>query len=145
MQFPIIIGLHRSFLPRSVMLLLLLASLAVALFGPFPVWVRGLLLIAVLAIFLMHRHQLHHPVHSLMLSGEGSLSVRFSGKETEYFPVVILPSATVYPWLTVLRLEYEGHPLNLLMTPDAIDPEAFRRLRLWLCWRANFLSADAVS
>ncbi len=138
MQFPVVIGLHRSFLQRAIAIFLLLAAIFVALFGPFPIWGRAVLLLLVLAGSLILRQRLNHPVHSLMLSAEGKLSVRFSGKETEFFPVTILPSATVHPWLTVLRLEYEGHSLNLMITPDAIDSEAFRRLRVWLRWQAIF-------
>lgn len=145
MQFPVVIGLHRSFLQRAIVFFLLLVAISVALFGPFAIWVSVVLLLLVLAGSSMLLQQLNHPVHSLMLSAEGKLSVRFSGKETEFFPVTILPSATVHSWLTVLRLEYEGHSLNLMITPDAIDAEAFRRLRVWLRWQATFLDVDAAA
>jgi toxin CptA len=43
----------------------------------------------------------------------------------------------VSPLLTVLRLRPEARRLvcSVLITPDSLDPDSFRRLRVWLRWR----------
>jgi toxin CptA len=48
----------------------------------------------------------------------------------------VLPSSFVAAYLTVLNLKINGSRWrrNLLLTPDRVDAEAFRRLRVWLRW-----------
>ncbi len=44
----------------------------------------------------------------------------------------------VAPWLTVVRWRPDGSRLarTVLVPPDAVDPDAFRRLRVLLRWRS---------
>ena len=47
--------------------------------------------------------------------------------------VVCLPAAA---WLAVLSLrDARGLRRTAVVLPDALDPDAFRRLRMWLRWR----------
>lgn len=50
--------------------------------------------------------------------------------------VSILPSSFVAAYLTVLNLKTgtSRWRRNLLLAPDRVDAEAFRRLRVWLRW-----------
>jgi toxin CptA len=48
----------------------------------------------------------------------------------------LLPSSFVATYLTVLNLKTSTGRWrrNVLLTPDRVDAEAFRRLRVWLRW-----------
>ena len=56
--------------------------------------------------------------------------------------VSILPSSLVMPYLTVLNLDsgkrFSGR--SLVITPDRVDKEDFRRLRVWLRWSPQAIS-----
>ncbi|MCL4471613.1 MAG: hypothetical protein M1547_10960 [Gammaproteobacteria bacterium] len=51
----------------------------------------------------------------------------------------LLGSSFVSPYLTVLNLKPAGGRLakHLVILPDAVDAEDFRRLRVWLKWRCR--------
>jgi toxin CptA len=63
----------------------------------------------------------------------------------------VLPSSFVAAYLTVLILKTGASRWrrNLLLTPDRVDAEAFRRLRVWLRWggssERNQIKTSAVS
>jgi len=45
------------------------------------------------------------------------------------------------PWLAVLELrDGQGRRTAILVTPDRVEAEAFRRLRVWLRWHSAFAS-----
>ena len=48
----------------------------------------------------------------------------------------LVPGSFVAPWLTVVRWRPEGARFarTVLVPPDAVDPDAFRRLRVLLRW-----------
>lgn len=50
--------------------------------------------------------------------------------------VNVLPSSFVAAYLTVLNLKIVTSPWrrNILITPDRVDADAFRQLRVWLRW-----------
>jgi toxin CptA len=54
----------------------------------------------------------------------------------------LLGSTYVAPFLTVINLEVPGRrrARHVVILPDAADPEAFRRLRVWLRWGLNAAS-----
>ena len=118
------------------------AAVFLILFSPWVWFFRGLLLVALLIVTLISQRKLINPIRGLMLSNEGSLSVRFRGREDGFFPVRVLPGATVHPLLVVFRIECEGHESFLIITPDCIDAKDFRRLRVWLKWRAIYGRPD---
>lgn len=91
----------------------------------------GLALVASLMIYL---RQLPGKVRGLKLTKDGSFSVRLV--QDDWVPAEILGSSFVQPWLTVLHLRLEGRKrmLPVVLFPDALPHEAFRRLRVWLNW-----------
>lgn len=145
MQFPISIGLRRSRLQVIFLGGLALLAAPICLVAPWPMSVQGALLVCVLMLAFLAIRRLSNPIQALLLSKEGRLSVRFRGKDESYFPVTILPGVTVHPWLSVLRMQYEDHPLTLLITPGCLGAGDFRRLRVWLKWRAIFGETDAAA
>jgi toxin CptA len=58
-------------------------------------------------------------------------------------PCEILPDSLVTHYLAVLNLSVRGSRMarSIVLLPDAMDKEAFRRLRVWLKWE---LSARSV-
>ena len=48
----------------------------------------------------------------------------------------LLASTYVSPYLTVLNLRIAGNIFaqHVIVVPDNVEPDAFRRLRLWLRW-----------
>jgi toxin CptA len=144
-QFPITIGLRRSRFQVFFLGVLTLVAVLVCLLAPWSMLVQGALIVSLLLLALGAARRLDNPLLGLLLTKEGRLSVRFRGKDESYFPVTVLPGTTVHLWLTVLRMQYEAHPLTLLITPDCLAADDFRRLRVWLKWRAIFGETDGAA
>lgn len=56
-----------------------------------------------------------------------------------------LHSATVFAWFTQIRLTNEGKPYHLFLLADNTDPDAFRRLRIWLRWDSPLATGREVN
>lgn len=55
----------------------------------------------------------------------------------------LLPESTVHPWLVSFRVIGEdGRKHSVLLTAETLSAEDFRRLRVFLRWRADFSEAD---
>jgi toxin CptA len=63
--------------------------------------------------------------------------VEVSGASPDVKAGRLAPGSFVAPWLTVVRWRPEGARLarTVLVPPDAVDADAFRRLRVLLRWR----------
>ncbi|WP_153146467.1 protein YgfX [Dechloromonas sp. H13] len=138
MQLPIEIGLHRSrFLGVALVSIALLAGLVI-LFLPWPALTRSgaLFFIAVAAGLAWRR--LEPALQALRLEQTGHILVAPAG-HAEFIEAAPLPGATVHPWLTVVRLKtQDGRTHPLIVAVDSMKPEDFRRLRVFLRWRADF-------
>jgi len=77
----------------------------------------------------------------LALNTKGELLV--TRKDGLAHLVDVLPSSFVASYLTVLNFKIgtSRWRRNLLLTPDRVDTEVFRRLRVWLRWGQNKTSA----
>lgn len=42
----------------------------------------------------------------------------------------------VWPWLCLLKLRQGGRSITIAVLGDSLEPTAFRRLRVWLRWKA---------
>jgi len=71
---------------------------------------------------------------SLEVNSKGELHVL--RKDGERIPAVVQPDSVVLPYLTLLNLRLEKHrwQRHVLITPDRVDADAFRQLRVWLRW-----------
>jgi toxin CptA len=81
----------------------------------------------------------------MRLEQNGDVSLR-SIVDNEYRVAQIMPGATVHPWLTVVRFECPEQPVQtLIVTVDSLKAADFRRLRVFLRWRAEIseMSDDA--
>jgi toxin CptA len=143
-QFPIVIGLHRSrFLDGALLLTTTIALTAISIV-PWPAVASVLLgMVAVLAAFLAARALTPH-VHELRIDSDGRISCR-TGRDSVFYSVQLRPGPTAHPWLVVLRLEGEQGRFRLLIAPDSASTEDFRRLRVWLRWRAEISAGSEDS
>ncbi|MCG2577563.1 hypothetical protein LZ012_11205 [Dechloromonas sp. XY25] len=138
MQFPITIGLHRSRILDGV----LLASAALAV-GAFAAWPQALFVrlagVAATGVscYLAWRQLKPDPCF-IKLDRSGRI---FASQDlnAEFRSMDILSGASVHPWLTVVRFRDEsGKRRTVLATADTMNQEDFRRLRMFLRWRAKF-------
>jgi len=137
-QLPITIGLHRSRLIDTLVVLCAgLASLAIVFFPVSPVQRGALLIVAWGSAWLAWR-QGSLKLSALRLERDGQISIRRAGSP-EFTAAELLPGANVHPWLTVCRLKTGADEvLSLVVTRDSLDEADFRRLRVFLRWQAEF-------
>lgn len=141
MQFPIVFGLRRSCILVSGMLIFSLMTLAVvilyfpvaALFKLFLVGLTGLL------VFFSWK-KLTPGVLEVRLERGGRIAIRCDGQQ-EFSLASIQPGATVHPWLSVFRVKSDsGQIYTVIATVDNVKRQDFRRLRVFLRWRAEFFN-----
>ncbi|HZX30669.1 MAG TPA: protein YgfX [Rhodocyclaceae bacterium] len=137
MQFPITIGLHRSFLGGLIGALIHGGAAIAVVLTPWAVWVRAVLAVAVVVSALLARRSGRPAVTALRLLGNGRVECRLEG-DSEFRSAELQPGNTVHPWLSVIRLSVDMRPVTVVMLPDSATTEEFRRLRVWLRWRADF-------
>jgi toxin CptA len=79
---------------------------------------------------------------AVRLEHSGHLRVLDAG-ESNFIETELLPRATVHPWITIVRFRTpEKKQHTLISTVDNLKPEDFRRLRVFLRWRAKFGRAN---
>lgn len=98
-----------------------------------PPWLQGLGLAPLLLATLRSKGQ---GAMQLQCQADGRLSLLQTGKGWQ--PVALLSGSIVNPWLTTIRYRSEtGKQVGtLVLLPDSLDAEDFRRLRVWLKWEA---------
>jgi toxin CptA len=140
-QLPITIGLHRSrFLDGFILLAAVSASTA-ALAWPQSTVVQAVMLAAIWMLAALAWRRLSPRVTAIRLEVDGGFSVRRVDGES-FAAATLLPGATVHPWLTVIRLcGGEVRFGTVIAAVDSLSNEDFRRLRIFLRWRAMFSAA----
>ncbi len=141
MQFPITIGLHRSrFLVGAFVFPVLLSGLVLFLFQRSTAIFPAICLFAAVLLAWLWRYR-QPGCSAIRLEASGAISLLRG--EGAFVATQLLPGATVHPWLTVLRLQgADGHTRVLCLTVDSLKKEDFRRLRVFLRWRADFSGVD---
>lgn len=127
---PLVVGIAPSRQLRAALgMLHLLAAVAVLLADLPPPW-QAAAIVALGASLLSHWRRTAPP---LVLRGkaDGTLELRRDG---EWLPVELAASSTVLPVLTVLHLKTGESRRHVVVLPDSLPPEDFRRLRVWLRW-----------
>lgn len=119
-------------------------AFAAALFwlAPLPHWLAVLLMPVFLgsAWHTLRRDGFRtwrHSLIALRLDADGRCE--FQTRAGAWREAALLGSSFVAPYLTVLNLKPAGDRLakHLVILPDAVDAEDFRRLRVWLKWRGT--------
>jgi len=80
-------------------------------------------------------HRTPRAVVGLEFAADGSLAV--AGPADDWSPATLRSAAVPVPWLTVVTLrDAQQRRRSVVILPDAVESEAFRRLRVWLRWRS---------
>lgn len=136
---------------RRLLSLLVLAGIGACLLVgllPMPRWLKLVLGAGILlqvAYYIARDVLLRLPwsITALELSSEGVMRcMTCAGNWTD---AAVLGDSFVAPWLTVLnlRLPERRFSRHVVMLPDAVDAEAYRRLRVWLRWGSQALPDEA--
>lgn len=103
-----------------------------------PLWLKALLILLVLASLFYHMRQeawlsAGSSNRQLVLEGDQLLLIGCNGDQMH---VRILADSLVTPFLTVLVVLPHGANFtrSIVIMPDSLDAESFRRLRVWLRW-----------
>jgi len=70
-------------------------------------------------------------LNCLEIGARGELTIYRHGRPQS---AQLLPSSTVWSWLTVLQLQSGGRRLSLMLLPDSTTLEARRRLNMYVRW-----------
>ena len=135
MQFPVSIELHRSTLLFLLLVAMHGAAAAGAVVLPWPLAWRVFLLVLVGGSLAWAWRR--SPVVGLWLVARDRIEcVQADGRR---IAAQALPESTVISWMIVLRLRLEGEKriCALVVLPDQMKRDEFRRLRLWLRWQVE--------
>ena len=105
-----------------------------------PVGLKIILLLMICASFVksMHSHLYYFndndPVE-LFLNNEDEWFL--TTRKGETYEVQLYPEHYVHPWLVVLLFRAEAQKHTIILTPDMINPDIFRRLRVRLRYKKN--------
>jgi toxin CptA len=137
-QLPIVIGLYRSrFLGAALVAVAALAGVATLALPLAPV-VRAANFAAIVIVAGLAWRRLGLGISAIKLEQDGKISLAATG-DSEFVEAELLAGATVHPWLTVIRLKTADQRKHLLIVAvDSMKAEDFRRLRVFLRWRAEF-------
>ena len=142
MQFPIIIGLHRSRILGGLVTLGIVA--AAAGLSLLPRSTQNLPLFWLLWLFacLSAIHSLRPVRYAIRLERSGSVSVQ-SNPDAAWEEAKLGATMFVHPWLTVFRLQTTGGAArSIVVAADSLPAEDFRRLRIFLRWRLGISAPD---
>lgn len=135
---PLHLILERSrWLERAVVATHLLA-LGAALANPLAGWGKALLAAAILASGIATWRRLDR-VRGLTLAADGDWEVVLHDAVRN---ARLATSTVVTPWIVILHLSSEGRILAIPICRDAVDPESFRRLRVYLRIAGHRASQD---
>ncbi|MBS1188951.1 MAG: hypothetical protein H6R10_743 [Rhodocyclaceae bacterium] len=137
MQLPITIGLHRSFFLGAGLVGAPGLAVVAILLPPWQPWIKGLLVAGIAGLAAISWRLRMPKVTAVRLFGDGRMAYRQAGGE-EFLAAELLAGATVHPWLTVFRLKSAESTTTVAVLPDSTTGEEFRRLRVWLRWKAEF-------
>ena len=138
MQFPLVIELRRSRL-RVFLLVLSHGTAVVACWLlPWPLAWRGVVLLLV-ALSLLRALRPERIV-GLRLAAPDRLACRLA--DGRLVGATVQAESSVFTRLIVLRLRLDeegrpGRPCALVIVPDQLEAQQFRRLRVCLRWRAE--------
>lgn len=136
MQLPILVGLRRSrILDLLIGLNALLVCVAILAFPAFGS-MRFAALVVVLGLCILVWKRLVPPFVALRLERDGTISAKVSNRD-DFTTVALQPDLFVHPYLTTVRLIPEdGRGYWLILTVDSTNRADFRKLRIFLRWRA---------
>jgi toxin CptA len=136
-QFPITIGLRRSFFGLAGVAAVHGLAATALLATSWPFWLKCMALAGLAAAAVLPWRAGAPKADAIRLLGDGRMECRLTGGD-EFLVAELMSGATVHPWITAIRLKVASATLSVVFFPDSTNPEDFRRLRVWLRWRADF-------
>lgn len=128
-----ILRLRPSRIARAALLIVFMTALGAIAWADLP-WYVQIAAATLAAAIALHAWRTRTPV-ALRLHPDGSLEWREAAQD--WRAVTLLPGSHVSPWLCVLHCRSDGRTHHLAIYPDSLHPEDYRRLRVWLRWRAQ--------
>ncbi len=133
MQFPILIGLRRSAFQGRFLLCLFSVVVFLPWLVEWPLAVQAALSVFALIASCVTMRCLPRLPEVLLLERTGKMAIRHC-QHDNFMDVEVLPGVTVHRWLTVISYRAVDHKKCEFMVifPDCLDSNSFRRLRVWL-------------
>lgn len=103
-------------------------ALIAALANPLPWMIKLLLGIVIIVSLGLHRRGLRK-IRGLTLTPEHDWEIHFTNRTVL---AQLAPSTVVTTWLVILHLTTSQQRIAIPICRDALDPESFRRLRVYL-------------
>ena len=142
MQFPIMIGLHRSRILSGLVAISAMVAAAALSLLPRSIQNFPLFWLLWLIASLMAIHGLRPVRYGIRLERSGSVSLQ-NGPDTAWEEAKLGATLFVHPWLTVFRLQTTGGSARtIIVTADSLPAGDFRRLRVFLRWRLSVSAPD---
>jgi toxin CptA len=135
---PIRLDFKPSYRLVAILFVATLFVSAVLVFLSIPVWIKAIAIVLVVSASLYHGldalRRLPRSCRTLSMNSKGEWYLELNDGSVQ--EAVILPSSFVAPYLTVMNCSLTGRWLqyHIVILPDALDAESFRRLRVWLRW-----------
>jgi toxin CptA len=112
-----------------------LAAAVVALPGAAAVVAAAGVVLSAVVHVRQALHRARHAVAGLELAADGGAAV--AGPAGDWSAARLGGVAVPVPWLAVVTMrDAAGRRRSAVVLPDSLEPDAFRRLRIWLRWRA---------
>jgi toxin CptA len=91
--------------------------------------------VVAVSMALSIRHGMQPRIVALRVNVKGEFFIQ--QRDGDWLQAVLLGTSFVAPYLTVLnlRLSNKRWPQHVVLMPDTVPADAFRRLRVWLKWR----------
>lgn len=125
------------------------AAAAVLWFVPIPLLGKALfsLAIAISLVYFMARDAARHAPGSIValeLGEQGEIACQT--RSGAWLHCDLLGSSYVSPGMTVVNLRPRGRGgyRRVILVPDNVDANDFRRLRTWLRWRTETVNSDTA-
>ena len=134
------ISLRPSWVLVSILALAHGAAIAIILLVGIPWWAQVIAVagLTVHLVVVVRQQALllgRDSTVAIEIHSDNTLSVQARrGAWSEY---AVVGDTYVAPYLTVMNLrQTDSHALKrIVILPDSLDAEEFRKLRVWLCWR----------
>jgi toxin CptA len=116
---------------------------------PVPVLGKAVLTLAIalsLVYFMARDAALHasRSIVALELGEQGEIACQT--RDGAWLHCELLASSYVSPGMTVVNLRARGWGgfRHVILVPDNVDPDDFRRVRTWLRWRSAVVNPDTI-
>jgi toxin CptA len=143
------ITLSRSGLLAVILLLAHACAVSLVLMMELPQWLKVAAASALIlqCVFLIYRRALllgAQAVLALEVASDHRMNILM--RRAGWRPCDVLGSTYVTPYLTIMNLHLAGERMarHVVLLPDSLDGDDFRKLRVWLKWKNDTPASDPV-